>query len=447
MPRAKGLDRAVAGLPGARKITQSSGLSDYSVDGCAPEVVAFPNTVEEMSTLLAAAESEGKTVVPWGGGTHMGLGNLVTGVDVVVGASRLNRIVEHEPADLTVVVEGGTLLDVLQNDLAERGQFLPLDPPRAAEATIGGILAGNASGPRRAFFGTARDRLIGIKVVHANGEVTKGGGKVVKNVTGYDMNKLYTGSLGTLGIIVQAAFKVAPLPKEYRTLLLPCPSAEVAVALALETPKRGFQPLALQVLDARAASPKLAALAEARSPYVLAVELGGTPAAVGRQEKEIGALSREWSIEVQSISDVAESTDLWTAIRDLGREESRPATMIVKTTSLPTQTGRIIEGIESIGEKAELDHALQSNVTNGVTHSCWWSDNGSIDALQNVVGEIRSLAHKAGGHGVVEVCPVELKQRIDVWGFDGPELTLMKKIKEQFDPHGTLNPGRFVGGI
>jgi glycolate oxidase FAD binding subunit len=121
--------------------------------------------------------------------------------------------------------------------------------------------------------------------------------------------------------------------------------------------------------------------------------------------------------------------------------------MIVKTTSLPTETGRIIEGIESIGEKAELDHALQSNVTNGVTHSCWWSDNGSIDALQNVVGEIRSLAHKAGGHGVVEVCPVELKQRIDVWGFDGPELTLMKKIKEQFDPKGTLNPGRFVGGI
>ena len=447
MPRARGLDRAVAGLPSARKITHPSGLWDYSVDGRTPEAVAFPNTVEEMSALLAAAESEGKAVIPWGGGTQMGLGNLVRGVDVVVGASRLNRIVELEPADLTVIVEGGTSLGVLQSELAEQGQFLPLDPPRAAEATIGGILAGNASGPRRAFFGTARDRLIGIKVAHPNGEVTKGGGKVVKNVTGYDMNKLYTGSLGTLGIIVQAAFKVAPLFKEYLTLLLPCPSADAAVSLALEAPKRGFQPLALQVLDGWAASLALAALEEDRSPYVLAVELGGTPAAVDRQEKEIEALCRERSIRAQSISNPVEFTGLWTAVRDLGRVEPGPATMIVKTTSLPTETGPIIEVIESIGEKVQLDHALQSNVTNGVTHSYWWSDNGSIDALRKVVDELRSLAGKAGGHSVVEVCPVELKQQIDIWGFDGPELTLMRKIKEQFDPKGTLNPGRFVGGI
>lgn len=441
MSRARGLDRAVASLPSARKITHSSGVSDYSVDGQTPEAVAFPNTLEEMSTLLSAAESEGKAVVPWGGGTQMGLGNLAKGVDLVVGTSRLNRVLEYEPADLTVVVEGGMSLGVLQSELAEQGQFLPLDPPHAAEATIGGILASNASGPRRAFFGTARDRLIGIKVAHPNGDVTKGGGKVVKNVTGYDMNKLYTGSLGTLGIIVQAAFKVAPLLKEYRTMLLPCPSAEIATAVALETPKRGFQPLALQVLDSRAVSLGLAGTEEDQSPYVLAVELGGTSAAVDRQEREIKALCRERSINGQSISDP------WVAIRDLGREKANPATMIVKTTSLPTQTTSVIDGISSLGERTGLEHAMQSNATNGVTHSYWWSNNGSIEELKSVVDELRGLASRVGGHSVIEVCPVELKRQTDVWGFNGPELALMRKIKEQFDPKGTLNPGRFVDGI
>ncbi len=175
MPRVKGLERALASIPRNRKITSASGLARYAVDGQGPESVAFPNTVEEMSHLLAVADGEGKAVVPWGAGTQMGLGNLAGKVGLVIGTSRLNRILEHQPADLTVVVEGGISLGVLQEELAHNGQFLPLDPPRAEDATIGGILASNASGPRRTYFGTARERLIGIKVVHPNGGVTKGG--------------------------------------------------------------------------------------------------------------------------------------------------------------------------------------------------------------------------------------------------------------------------------
>ncbi|MFQ5872844.1 MAG: FAD-binding oxidoreductase [Dehalococcoidia bacterium] len=449
MSRTRGLERAIASIPRNRKIIHPTGTASYTVDGRSPEAVVFPNTVEELSTLLSAAEGDGKAVVPWGAGTQMGLGNLAGRVGLVVGMSRLNRILEYEPADLTVIVEGGISLELLQSELAHNGQFLPLDPPCADDATVGGILASNASGPRRAYFGTARDRLIGIKVVHPNGDVTKGGGRVVKNVSGYDMNKLYTGSLGTLGVIVEAAFKIAPLFKEERTLLLSCPSLDAATRLALDIPKCGVQSLALELLDPRAAAVLSSQTGgrPALDGYTLAAELGGTPAAVDRQEKEVRALCERASVEVDAISEKENAASIWNAIRDFGRGEGNPATMIVKNTCLPTGVVSLIEEILSVGQNEGITRAVLSNITSGVTYSYWWALDGSIGALKGVVDQLRTLARKFSGHAVVEVCPIELKEKIDVWGIEGSETYLMRRIKEQFDPKGTLNPGRFVDGI
>ena len=198
MPIPHTLQWEIDRIPRNRKVTHGQGVKGYAVDGLEPKGVVFPNTIEEMSSLLSAADRDGKAVVPWGGGTAMGLGNRALGCDLVISTSRLNRVLDYEPSDLTVVVEAGITLGTLQEELGENGQFLPLDPPLPDRATIGGILSANSSGPIRAHFGAIRDRLIGIKVVNPNGDVTKGGGKVVKNVSGYDMNKLYTGALGTL---------------------------------------------------------------------------------------------------------------------------------------------------------------------------------------------------------------------------------------------------------
>ena len=446
MTKTRSLDRVISAIPDNRKITHPAGLSKYKVDEQTPQTAVFPNTLEEVSQLLAAADREAKAVVPWGAGTQMSLGNLAGRVDMVIGTSRLNRVLEYEPADLTVIVEGGISLGVLQSELARHGQFLPLDPPESENATIGGILASNSSGPRRAFFGTARDRLIGIKVVHPNGEVTKGGGRVVKNVTGYDMNKLYTGSLGTLGIIVEAAFKIAPLFREEHTLIISCSSLEAAGGIAREIPKSGVLPLAMEILDERAAG-FLSNAIDRTKGCLLAVELGGTPSSVGRQENEVRAICNNSQVEFSSIDDIDSSRLVWSAIRDFGRDKECRATMIVESTSLPSDVVTLMENISALGRENGLDRALLTNITHGVTYSYWWVDNGTIDSLKGLVDGLRCLADKFDGHAIVEVCPTELKREIDVWGINGPQTQLMGRIKEQYDPAGTLSPGRFVDGI
>lgn len=197
---------------GINNVLPQEERSLYTVDGIEPATVVLPSTVEELSQLLALANREGVKVVPYGGGTQMTLGNTPDSVDLVAGLSSMNGMIDHQPSDLTATVEAGMTLAKAQDSLAEAGQFLPLQAPSPEKATIGGILAAAHSGPMSLQYGSPRDWLIGIKVVNADGKVTKSGGRVVKNVTGYDMNKLYTGSLGTLGVIVEASFKLAPRP-------------------------------------------------------------------------------------------------------------------------------------------------------------------------------------------------------------------------------------------
>jgi glycolate oxidase FAD binding subunit len=211
------LAAGLRGIVGAEHVLAEDRCARYAVDGKAPRAAAFPGSVEELSEVMRLASSERLSVVPWGSGTKISLGGIPERVDLLVGLARFNRIIDYEPADLTATIEGGALLREVQAYLGQRRQFLPLDPPSAARATIGGILATNASGPRRLLHGAARDLLIGLRVVHADGTVTRGGAKVVKNVSGYDMPKLYIGSLGTLGIIVEGTFRIYPLPAVERT--------------------------------------------------------------------------------------------------------------------------------------------------------------------------------------------------------------------------------------
>ena len=190
----------------------------YAVDGVLPNAVVLPSTVKELSEVVSLASDRGGAVTPYGGGTMMSLGNQPRGSGLVVVTTSLDGILQYEPSDLTITVQAGITLAKLAGVLAKEGQFLPLEVPFPGRATVGGLLAAAYSGPLSLFYGLPRDWLIGIRVVNANGTVTKAGGKVVKNVTGYDMNKLYTGSLGTLGIIAEATFKVAPKPPVSRTL-------------------------------------------------------------------------------------------------------------------------------------------------------------------------------------------------------------------------------------
>ncbi len=210
MPDLPDLSKLTAALPSS--VLSFDGGEMYAVDGMTPSVVVKPTSQAEVAAAMGAANAAGAAVVPFGGGTQQGLGMPPERYDVALDLRQIESVVEYEAADLTITVEAGMRLSALQRLLAEKGQWLPLDPPVSDEATIGGVLATNASGPARFSRGTGRDLVIGMTVATAQGEIVKSGGRVVKNVAGYDLAKLHIGALGTTGVILQVSLKVSPLP-------------------------------------------------------------------------------------------------------------------------------------------------------------------------------------------------------------------------------------------
>src|SRR6266849_3496193 len=256
-----------------------------AIDGIASTPRVTPASREDLAEALHAADSRSQAVAPIGGGTQLDLGMPPVRLDLIIETTRLNQVVEYEPADLTVTVGAGLRFAELQKQLAEQGQFLALDPPAAPGATLGGLMATNASGPLRFAYGTARDLVIGTRVANPDGTVTHAGGRVVKNVAGYDLNKLYVGSLGTLGVIVELSFKLAPIPPATNTVVGQFPDASAARGIINAVVQSPLSPLAIELLGPRAAS--AAALPEA---MLVVFRVGGYPQAVERQVRDLSAL-------------------------------------------------------------------------------------------------------------------------------------------------------------
>jgi glycolate oxidase FAD binding subunit len=420
--------------------------ASYAVDGVIPQVVALPVTVEEVAEVLRLASREDAALIPWGGGTAVSLGNIPRRYDIALCLSRLNQVVEHEPADLTATIQAGKSLADLQRHLAESSQFLALDPPSGQDATIGGILAVNASGPSRHAYGTARDLILGMRAVQADGRIIKAGGRVVKNVAGYDLSRLFIGSLGSLGIIVEACFRLAPLPGAETTAVVFLPSAREAWRFVAQTADLGLR--AVDLLNA-AAVRQTATLGEApQDGYALVLAAAGEPAAVERSLKDIGELSRR--VPGSSFAEVDESaqSQLWQAIAGLTRPSPSDASLVCKAAVLPSQVPTFSEQIKTTGRELALQPLVVSHLTAGIVYSAWPlpQDEGVQRALE-LATTLRQAVAALGGSLVVEACPLALKEKIDVWGEPAADFPLMRRIKEQFDPQGILSPGRFLGRL
>src|SRR5690348_156943 len=236
-------------MPSLQSTHEPEALSNYTIDGVLPRLVVAPDSKEQVAQIITLVNQHGLTLLARGGGSRMNLGGIPEQVDVVLETQRMTRLLEHEAPDLTCHVETGITFAALQARLAAKGQWIALDPPDAEQATLGGILASNASGPKRLRYGTARDIVIGLYVVQANGEIARSGGRVVKNVAGYDLNKLYIGWLGTLGIIVEANFKLQPLPAAERTLLLSFANASDAMQMVIALLGSLLSPSAIELID------------------------------------------------------------------------------------------------------------------------------------------------------------------------------------------------------
>lgn len=404
-----------------------SDLPRYAVDGMQPRLAIEPGTLAQLQTTLAEARNHRLAVVAVGGAHHLGAGNVPSAYDLALSLARLGRIVEHEPADMTVTVEAGVQLDALNARLVQHGQFLPLDPPCGASATVGGVLAANASGPRRHAFGTARDWLIGTRVVHADGTVSKSGGRVVKNVTGYDMHKLYVGSLGTLGVIAEATFKLAPLPRAQRTLTAVFESAQEACVFVLAAHDAGITLHAAEVLSPAAAQ----AIAGARHWLVLARVAGG-PDAVQRSLRDMRRLVGG------AVVDVSESDALWQA----WSSEFRPMSLSLRASVLPSSVAETIGALDRA--LSDAGARLSATAAAGVVRL---QLDAPGEGIAEFVDGIRQIVTKRGGSLIVDAAPPRLKRQVDVFGPARADLAIMRRLKEQLDPQRTLAPGRFMGRL
>ncbi|AHY47545.1 FAD/FMN-containing dehydrogenase [Rubrobacter radiotolerans] len=412
------------GIVGEANVREAT--EEDRIDGVQPHVVVEPGTEEEVAEVLKFARSEGVSVAPRGGGTKMGWGNIPAAAEIVLDMRRMGEIVEHVPGDQVVRVQAGAKLSYVQQSLFRSNQMIALDPPsKLRDATVGGIIATNDSGPRRYKYNTTRDLIIGARIVLADGTISKSGGKVVKNVAGYDLGKLFTGSLGTLGVIVSANFRLHPLPEAART-----------VAVEVETPKAARD--AMMALWHSQVEASAIELHWGREAKLVSALLESIPEGVEAKEEQTRLLFRPFG-EVRSLTD--EEYD------DLGpytRPDGSGGEVVIKAAAPPAELDGLIEVLENATERRGIEADLRGHAASGIVFS---GLVGEEDAVVEAVEEAREILVRRGGSLVVREAPVSFKRRVDAWGPAGDYLELTRRVKEKFDAAGTLNPGRYLGGM
>ena len=406
-------------------------LTAAAIDGRRPRWVVRPGTLEDAARVVALAQDEGLAVAPRGGGQALALGGVPAKVDLVLDLSRLDAIVEYNPDDLTVTVQAGCTAGALASVLADRRQTLPIDPPGWATRTLGGIAATAASGPLRVRYGTLRDLLLGVRFVQADGVLTWGGAKVVKSVTGYDVPKLLVGSLGTLGVIGELTLRLHPLPETEATCLLVFRQAGEALDVVARIVDSTLQPHRLELLDAAA----LTACGLPSAAAGLVVSVGSVEAAVRVQQAAVSAEAARVRARVETMGPA-----FW---RTYDRVLAEAGSAVVRIATLASRVGpTLAEARAALG----TDALITGCAALGLLRVAVASPDPA--PLARAVERLRAFVSPDDGSVVIERGPVALRTSVDPWGPIAPEpLALMRALKHEFDPRGTLNPGRFVGGI
>ncbi|MGO8958525.1 MAG: FAD-binding oxidoreductase [Streptosporangiaceae bacterium] len=442
------------------------------VGGRAARYVAAPASTAEAAAVLRAAAGLSLTVVARGAGTKLDWGAAPASCDLIIDTRLLDQVLEHAAGDLVVSVQAGILLADLAKVVSMAGQRLALDPPDGG--TIGGILATQAAGPLRFRYGAPRDLLIGITVVRADGTIARSGGKVVKNVAGYDLGKLFAGSYGTLGLIAEATFRLHPAPAAAAVIAVDCGDA-LAAAAAVDAMARS--PLAPSAVELKWPS--------AAAPIIVSVLLEGDEASVGgRADRMVGLLGQRATVDRQP--GLRATVDRWSAQpkradHRLGRpalpaDEPKQPSTTNSTTSLSSTTGpgsstspgptvlrvgfwagqlaSVLTAIRTAALAENLDPVVSGSAAAGVLHVEVADDEPGEAVARFVAGLRAGLAGGSGGGGVLPAAasavvvraPADVRAAVDVWG-PVPSLGLMRAVKEQFDAESRMAPGRFAGGI
>jgi glycolate dehydrogenase FAD-binding subunit len=397
------------------RVRQGQGLD--SIDGVTPGLVASPLGTDEVAAVMRVASSQGLSVVARGAGTKLDWGNPPASADLMVDLSRMNGVIEHEAGDLVARVEAGTTLARLSEVLGSKGQRFPVDEV-VAGSTVGGVVSTGLSGPLRYTYGAVRDLVLGITVVRADGVVAHAGSKVVKNVAGYDLAKLFTGSYGTLGIVTELALKLKPLPvaRSFVVAAFPNPG-ELTPFLS-----------ALLLCQAAPTAIELERTAPG-SPVQLNVLIEGRPRSVEQRAAEVATLLGRGELFVTP---------------PLGWGQL-PGPVTLKLTAVLSAVPSLVEQASSIALHLGLPARVTGSAGTGVLFM-GLPDSVPPGVLAALVADLRAVCDGLGGHAVVLRAAAALKSQLDPWG-PVPGIELMRRIKESFDPDRRLAPGRFIGGI
>lgn len=421
----------------------SSDSDRDGVDGVKPGLCARADSPDSVAAVLAICQRLGAVVVPRGGGTHLNLGAPPERVDLLLDLSGLDDVIEYRPEDLTLAVAAGARLKDVQRLLAGAGKMLALDPTGGATSTVGGLVAANLSGPRRAGSGTARDLVIGLEVAGVDGLVTRSGGMVVKNVTGYDLPKAHIGAFGTLGVITRVNLKITPRPSVERTLVVPLAdpaAAGAAIGAVIDSPlvSSGFD------VVQRTLTPDIDAGDSAA--WLLAIRVAGTAGGVAAQLAMATESVAPYAVVNGVTLDGQAQERFWSDADALARP---PVDLGSQTTcrlsALSSQTPSLLGSAAEIGEDLGLRTVASARALNGLVR-VRAGGTEAADVLTTFVQRLRAAAERLGGALAIESAPVTVKQTAGVWGVsaDAPDVQAMDALRSAFDPGRIINRGRFV---
>jgi glycolate oxidase FAD binding subunit len=456
MPKADRLFSKLKEMIGEANVVQDPDkLKACALDGKKPKVVVTPGSIDEVSKVVTYASQEHLAIVPRGNGTKMEMGGIPKKVDIVLSTGRLNRITDRDCENLTLSAESGLTLGEVQQGLAKvgKGYFLPLDPPFTDQATLGGIVATNSSGPKRLLYGTARDMMIGAKTVFPNGDIVVSGGKTVKNVSGYDMCKLLIGSYGTLGILCEMTFKLLPLPEKEATLGLSFAALEDADDFVRELRGSQLIPSSIEILNGLAVQKMRGPMSmPPNGNYFVAIGLEGIAESINRQVSEMSEMGKKHGTLEAVTLDAEKHQAFWVALRDFSSRLTGEYSNVIsmKSNFLISKCGEVLASYEKIAQGLGIHCAFISHAGNGILYSHVLPGKNvrsRVESFVELIEKMTAVAVKNEGSLVVESSPLSIKKKVDVWGQSRGDYLVARRLKEQIDPAGILNIGRFVGEI
>jgi glycolate oxidase FAD binding subunit len=438
----------------------SETLESYAIDGIAPAVVARPGSAKEVADLVGLATTENLAVSATGSRSKLGIGLTPARYDIAIDMTRLDRIVAHDPGDLTLSVEAGIPLKSLAKVLAEQNQFLPLAVPFWDRTTAGGTIASGVDTPMRQLFGTARDYVLGMEFVTGSGDLTKSGGRVVKNVTGYDLHKLMIGALGTLGIITKINFRTFPLPLASRVFVASFDTAHSALDFRHRIMRSPLSPSTLEIFGPGVAELFYSDVAAQIEPVPLHPSLlsdamwtvttgfSGSDRVLIRYETELRRITKA-AVEVAVLS--GELPGMWSRTREFIpiALAASPATTIVKASVLPTRIAELMQRAATESEAQGIRCVAMARGL-GIIYFALLPPNAGEESRAKVSTAARRIVaacSEIGGNSAIPWCSSRWKTSLPVWGPEHADLLQMKKLKSIFDPRGIFAPGRFVGGL